>query len=124
MSATLNSNTHGPVRIAVDRDRLAQALGNLFDNAQKHSVDGTFLVHVEEHPGTVRISVSNRVDGPAPSDLSSLFDPFVRGPTAATDGVGLGLFLARSTVQAHGGELHCRWDAGEATFWCDLPTDM
>lgn len=122
-SATLDY-TQGdhPVHLNADPDRLAQALGNLFDNAKKHSTDGTFRVRVDERSGCVRVSVTNRVEGPVPNDLGGLFDPFVRGPTAAADGVGLGLFLARSTMRAHGGDLACHWDAGEATFWCELPT--
>ena len=91
-----------------DRARLRQVLGNLIDNAVKYSPDGG-EVRVSAAPtnGAVRISV--RDDGPGiPRDHQTrIFEKFGRVdvPGASKPGTGLGLFIARSIAEAHGGSL-------------------
>ena len=91
-----------------DRARLRQVLGNLIDNAVKYSPEGG-EVRVSAAPanGVVRISV--RDDGPGiPRDQQiRIFEKFGRVdvPGASKPGTGLGLFIARSIAEAHGGSL-------------------
>jgi signal transduction histidine kinase len=91
-----------------DRARLRQVLGNLIDNAVKYSPEGG-EVRVSAAPtnGAVRISV--RDDGPGiPRDQQiRIFEKFGRVdvPGASKPGTGLGLFIARSIAEAHGGSL-------------------
>jgi signal transduction histidine kinase len=91
-----------------DQARLRQVLGNLIDNAVKYSPEGG-EVRVSAAPanGVVRISV--RDDGPGiPRDQQiRIFEKFGRVdvPGASKPGTGLGLFIARSIAEAHGGSL-------------------
>ena len=110
-----------------DRARLRQVLGNLVDNAVKYSPEGG-EVRVSAAPanGVVRISV--RDDGPGiPRDQQiRIFEKFGRVdvPGASKPGTGLGLFIARSIAEAHGGSLDVSsgLEAG-STFTLTLPAE-
>ena len=111
-----------------DRDRLQQVLTNLLDNAVRFSPAGEEVrVSAFQQDSRVRIEVSDRGPG-VPSDQQRLiFEKFGRGNTAGspgTPGTGLGLYIARSIVEAHGGvlEVSSGTDAG-ATFTLNLPVD-
>jgi len=103
------ASVHGrlpPVR--GDRARLRQVLGNLIDNAVKYSPEGGEVrVSAAASNGEVRIAV--RDDGPGiPRDQQMrIFEKFGRVdvPGASKPGTGLGLFIARSIAEAHGGSL-------------------
>ncbi len=88
-----------------DPDRLEQAFGNLVSNGMRYAPAGRPIrVRAVGERDRVRIDFEN--DGPpiAPELMRSMFDPFQRGPSASdTDGLGLGLFIVRSVVEAHGG---------------------
>jgi signal transduction histidine kinase len=108
-----------------DRARLRQVLGNLIDNAVRYSPEGG-AVHVTAGPsdGAVRVDVQD--DGPGiPLDQQTrIFEKFGRAdlPGVSKPGTGLGLFIARSIAEAHGGSLavSSEPDAG-ATFTLTLP---
>jgi signal transduction histidine kinase len=107
-----------------DRERLRQVLANLIDNAVKYSRAGDEVeVVLRPENGAVRISVSDRGPG-IPSDQQGLiFEKFGRADVpGAKPGTGLGLFIARSIAEAHGGTLDVssRPKAG-ATFTLTLP---
>src|SRR5262245_7290636 len=109
-----------------DRDRLRQVLTNLLDNAVKYSPTGE-AVEVEAFAENGRISIEVRDSGPgvAPEHQSLIFEKFgrVTGENAKP-GTGLGLFIARSIAQAHGGslEVHPR-DGRGAAFALELPVE-
>jgi signal transduction histidine kinase len=108
-----------------DRQRLRQVLANLIENAIKYSPSGG-AVEVRAHPdvGSVHIAVVD--DGPGiPHDQQRLiFEKFGRADVAGSSkpGSGLGLFIARSIAEAHGGTVDVRSspNAG-ATFTLTLP---
>ncbi len=112
------------VRIAVDPDRLAQVFSNLVGNAVQHSPpEARVSVYLEEDDGAVSIVVHN--DGPPiQAELfGELFEPFHQGGRGGEGGsLGLGLFIVREVVRAHGGEVSVRStaDAG-TTFTVRLP---
>jgi len=111
-----------------DRDRLQQVLTNLLDNAVKFSPAGEEVrVSAFQQDSRVRIEVSDRGPGVPPDQQRLIFEKFGRGNTAGspgTPGTGLGLYIARSIVEAHGGvlEVSSGPDAG-ATFTLSLPVD-
>jgi signal transduction histidine kinase len=108
-----------------DRERLRQVLTNLIDNAVKYSPAGDEVqVSVRRDDGTVRIAVRDHGPG-IPSDQQRLiFEKFGRAEVAGSSkpGTGLGLFIARSIAEAHGGtvEVESNVDGG-ATFTLTLP---
>ena len=103
------ASVHGRLpAIRGDRARLRQVLGNLIDNAVKYSPEGGEVrVSAAAANGAVRIAV--RDDGPGiPTDQQRrIFEKFGRVdvPGASKPGTGLGLFIARSIAEAHGGSL-------------------
>lgn len=107
-----------------DCDRVAQALGNLVDNAIKYSPEGGEVRVVAERVGDrARVSVSDQGMGIAPEDLPRLFQPYARlRRTPGIKGVGLGLYIVKGIVEAHGGAIAVESQLGEgSSFTLDLP---
>jgi signal transduction histidine kinase len=108
-----------------DTERLRQVLTNLIDNAIKYSPAGG-AVEVRAYPedGRVRVDVRDRGPGIAKEDQNLIFEKFgrVTGAGATRPGTGLGLFIARSIAEAHGGvlEVDSAPEQG-ATFTLELP---
>jgi PAS domain S-box-containing protein len=115
---------HGQGRGAWDRDRLLQVFGNLLGNAISYSPPDTpIFVRLDGVEANVRVSVHN-AGAPIPADqLEVLFEPFRRGTGEQKRvGLGLGLFIAREIVEAHGGTIHAECTArGGTTFVVVLP---
>jgi signal transduction histidine kinase len=115
----------GPVTVVGDRDRLAQVLTNLIDNAIKFTPEsGRVEVTWRRQDGTVILTVRDTGQGIPPADLPHIFERFYkanRSRSAAT-GSGLGLAIARHIVEAHGGRItvHSREGVG-TTFAVVLP---
>ncbi len=112
--------------IAADPDRMAQVVSNLVGNALQHSPpEARVSVEIDEDDAAVAIGVHN--DGPPirADLLGEIFEPFHRGQRGGgADGgsLGLGLFIVREVVRAHGGEVSVRSTAGEGTtFTVRLP---
>jgi signal transduction histidine kinase len=94
-----------------DRERLRQVLSNLIDNAVKYSSAGDEVeVSAAAEDGAVVVSVSDQGPGIAPEQQRLIFEKFGRAKVAgkAKPGTGLGLFIARSIAEAHGGSLDVR----------------
>jgi signal transduction histidine kinase len=109
-----------------DYERLQQALGNLVDNAVKYSDEETTItVHVWQTPGKAHVSVHNVGVTIPTGDIDQLFRPFSRLPGSGSHrGTGLGLYITRCIVEAHGGELRLDQSINEragTTFSFDLP---
>jgi signal transduction histidine kinase len=110
-----------------DYERLQQALGNLLDNAVKYSdEDTTITVRAWQTPGKAHISVHNEGQSIPLADMDQLFRPYGRlqGTSSNHKGSGLGLYIAKSIVEAHGGELRLERPTEEkqgTTFSFDLP---
>jgi PAS domain S-box-containing protein len=109
-----------------DPGRLGQVVSNLVGNALKHGArEGPVRVSVSGETDGVVLQVRN--DGPAipPELMAVLFEPFCRG-SALRDasharGLGLGLYIVRQIVTAHGGEVSVRSSGAGTTFTVRLP---
>jgi len=109
-----------------DAERLRQVLTNLIDNAIKYSPAGEDVeVRAYREDGRLRVDVSDHGPGIAKDDQRLIFEKFGRvSGGAARPGTGLGLFIARSIAEAHGGvlEVASAPDQG-STFTLELPLD-
>ncbi|WP_437970127.1 response regulator [Sorangium sp. So ce260] len=116
----------GLPRVRGDGIQLQQVLLNLLVNALdavSRRPPEARLVVVRTRPahgGGVELSVADSGEGVPPADLERIFDPFF---TTKAHGLGVGLAISRSIVEAHGGRLWAERGPGEgATFRCALPT--
>ncbi len=107
---------HDLPMVRVDRQAILQAFRNLIDNSIKYS-NGTraLRIHAVAEAGGVRFEVADRGIGIDPSELASVFTKFARGSNANARGSGLGLSIARSVVEDHGGTLELHSRLGEGT---------
>ncbi len=110
--------------VAVDPQYLERAIGNITGNALKYSPpDAPVIVRIEPEDGQVAISVTDRGPGIAPEDLPHLFQRFYRTKAAEkVQGTGLGLYITRLIVEAHGGRIWVDSEVGQgSTFHVRLP---
>jgi signal transduction histidine kinase len=122
---TLNVQGERGTVILVDPDRLVQVLGNLVGNALRHTPDGgTVTLSTEPSGGQICMQVRDNGSGIAPNDLPHVFDRFYRADQSRTgDGSsGLGLAIARSLIEAHGGQISVTSETGHGScFTVCLP---
>jgi two-component system sensor histidine kinase TrcS len=114
-----------------DRTRLHQTLAVLLSNARVHTPEGTTVITTvatgRADDGTAYVEVTVSDDGPGiDSDLlPHLFERFVRADKSRSreaGSFGLGLSIAASIVEAHGGAISARSEAGRTAFSVRLPT--
>lgn len=108
-------------RVLADPDRVGQVLRNLLSNAAKYSPAGAPIeLRSVRLSDRVRIEIADRGRGVHPNDLGLIFEKFGRGRDASgrrVPGMGLGLYLSRRIVRAHGGELAARAAPGGGTVF-------
>ena len=108
-----------------DRARLRQVLGNLIENAVKYSPEGGEVrVSAAAANGAVHIAVRDAGPGIPSEQQARIFEKFGRVdvPGFSKPGTGLGLFIARSIAEAHGGSLEVSSGADPgSTFTLTLP---
>jgi signal transduction histidine kinase len=107
-----------------DMERLRQVLGNLIDNAVKYSPAGSpVAVRAASHDHVVVVSVQDRGPGIGVEDQRLIFEKFGRVSSGnSKPGTGLGLYIARSIAEAHGGTLDVVSSPGRgSTFTLRLP---
>jgi PAS domain S-box-containing protein len=109
-----------PVVLA-DEDRISQVLSNLLSNALKYSPNGGEIrITGQVLPKQVLVCVSDQGPGIAPGDIPHVFDRFYRSVdvSRSTKGAGLGLYLARAVIEAHGGRIWVDPKPGEGARIC------
>jgi NtrC-family two-component system sensor histidine kinase KinB len=109
--------------VRVDRERVQLVLSNLVANALKYTPrGGTVEITAVEGEGFVRFEVKDTGSGIAPEYHDRIFEKFFRVPGALAGGVGLGLYLAREIVEAHGGRIGVESAPGLGSrFWFTVP---
>jgi len=112
--------------VSADKGRMFQLLDNLVSNAIKFTPEGgSVVVRVMQRGDSVVIEVADTGIGIASNEQRQLFQRFFRASTARDQqipGTGLGLYIARAIVEAHGGEINVQSESGQGTtFRIDLP---
>ncbi len=106
--------------IDVDRLRIGEVLSNLFSNALRHTPPGgTIVAEAHEEDGGIAFSISDTGTGIAREQLPHVFDRFARAPDSP--GAGLGLTIAKTLVEAHGGRIRVESGSSGTTFVFTLP---
>jgi signal transduction histidine kinase len=113
----------GAGHVQVDPDRIALVFSNLLGNAIRHSPSGgAVVVRAALANGRARFEVIDNGPGVPPTLRQAIFEKYFRAPGAPSGGAGLGLFIAREIVQAHGGEIGVEGELGSgSSFWFTLP---
>ena len=107
--------------VHADPERVQQVLTNLLDNAAKNSAPETPIDIAVSTPGReVEVAVTDRGAGIPADELSRVFDKFVRGRAADTRGTGLGLYICKRIIDAHGGRIWATSDPGGTTLTFSL----
>ena len=114
-----------PMVASFDRARLGRVVSNLLDNASKYArPNSTIRVALRRSDGGAEFAVADEGGGIAPDDMPRLFDRFFQARRARTqrEGLGLGLYIAKGIVDAHGGTLSVESAPGiGSTFRIWLP---
>jgi signal transduction histidine kinase len=111
--------------VQADGPQLRGAIGNVVRNALAYSPSSApVTVVVEDRGAVVRVRVRDRGRGVPEEERHLIFDPFARGRAGngVRDGRGLGLFIARRIIEAHGGCIGLRAARPGAEFCIELPT--
>jgi signal transduction histidine kinase len=100
---------HAIPEVLLDAEAIADALGNLIDNAIKYSDPHTRIdVSLAASDGGLSVTIADEGCGIDPADADRIFEPFYRGRRGderSVHGTGLGLALVRATAEAHGGSV-------------------
>ncbi len=108
-----------------DPGRIAQVVASLLSNACKYGAGRPVDIRVEAQGNVARLTVSDQGIGIAPADLDRIFQRFERAVSSQHyGGLGLGLYIARHILQAHGGTIRVASAPGRgATFKVELPLE-
>jgi signal transduction histidine kinase len=118
-----------PIPIEADADRIGQVVANYLTNALKYAPpDQPVDIFVEARRGRARVAVRDAGRGIPKAERAQVWELFHRAPGAATQGetnsgsLGLGLYICKTIVEAHGGRLGVQSAVGKgSTFWFTLP---
>ncbi len=110
--------------ILADENRIQQVLTNLVGNAIKYSAGGTVTIGGDVRADTVVLYVADEGPGIKPDEIPHVFDRFYRGSdmSKVTKGAGLGLYLTKQIIEAHGGQIWVDTQPGHGTrIYFSLP---
>lgn len=112
--------------VLIDGEKMRAVIQNLLENAVKYTMTGGRVsIGFREEGGSLIVSIKDTGIGISPQDQSRIFSRFFRGTNALkaeTDGTGLGLFIAKSIVEKHGGKIWFESTEGVgSTFYFTIP---
>jgi signal transduction histidine kinase len=115
----------GAVAAVADPERIGIVLSNLIGNAVRHSpAGGRVTARVARDRAGARFEVHDDGEGIPRQYQERIFERFFQVPGSKRGGVGLGLYISREIVRAHGGELGVESEPGRgSTFWFQLPAE-
>jgi len=111
-----------------DHDSLFQVVYNLMDNAVKFTEKGgTITIFMEEKGGSLKFHIINTGGEIKPEDQKRIFDRFFKGDQSRNtsgSGSGLGLYIARTVINRHNGDIYVKSGNGKTEFVFTLPTEL
>lgn len=109
--------------VVCDRERVLRVLANLISNAIKYTPEGgSIRVTVAPRGRAACVSVTDTGIGMRPAELRRVFDPYFRAAPRSSEGSGLGLYIAKGIVEAHGGRIWAESEVGVgSSFHFTLP---
>jgi signal transduction histidine kinase len=111
--------------VDIDATRISQVFDNLLSNAYKYAPGSTVVVKAKNRGDHIRLEVIDNGPGIHSDHIPHLFERFYRVPgnTNTVRGTGLGLYICRKIVEAHGGEIGVETEPEKgSTFFFTLPT--
>ena len=113
-----------PPKIHADPHRISQVLSNLLGNSIKFTPEGgTITLRARSRDGVLSVTIEDTGRGIAPEHLAHIFDRYWRPRGSKVEGTGLGLYIARGIVEAHGGRVWAESSPNGATFVFTLPLE-
>ncbi|HZC06763.1 MAG TPA: HAMP domain-containing sensor histidine kinase [Ktedonobacterales bacterium] len=126
------ANAKHPVRLETtegmlvgefDGGRVDLVMRELLGNAMKYAAEGEIVVRVSREGNMAYVEVEDAGPVISAERATTIFEPYVTDPTLQNTGLGLGLYIARSVVRLHGGEMGLRRGDRGNVFWFTLPLD-
>lgn len=112
----------GSVPINADKDLIQQVIYNLFDNAVKFTPEnGVISVHAQNEDGKTVVSIRNTGTGVSDEEISRIFERFYKVDKSRSydvKGVGLGLYIVKTIINMHDGEITARSENGKYIEFC------
>ena len=113
-----------PPKIDADAHRISRVLSNLLGNAIKFTPEGgAVTLSARPRDGALSVTIADTGPGIASEDLAHIFDRYWRRTGFDGEGTGLGLYIARGIVEAHGGRIWAESSPQGATFVFTLPLE-
>ncbi len=113
------------LNIKAEHDSLFQAVYNLLDNALKFTPEGgRITVYMAENAGKLQVNILNTGSPIPPEKLRFIFDRFYKGDTSRnrnSTGSGLGLYITKTVIKQHGGDIFVRSDEEKTEFCFTIP---
>ena len=110
----------GKIMVNADEAKVSQVVYNLLDNALKFTQKGTIKVTAKKSGDEVVVSMRDEGTGISPKVMPRLFEKFV---TASESGTGIGLYLSKAIIEAHGGRMWAENNKNKgATFYFSIPS--
>jgi len=107
--------------IYADRDIIKQVIMNLLSNAAKHTKNGTVTIRLTESDDFQSLGVTDTGEGIRPDVLKQVFKNYIECGNSG-ESSGLGLYICKKYIDAHGGEIRIESEAGKGTnVWFELP---
>jgi signal transduction histidine kinase len=101
--------------VLADAPRVSQVVVNLVTNALRHTRNGQITLLARARGREVTIVVEDNGEGITPGELPFVFERYRTGENPRGTGTGLGLYICKQIIEAHGGEIHIESDAGKGT---------